>query len=155
MTLLLKTVMDGIHLWILSGLTFGESSAGRRLNIHVERHGGCGGGPGAGLCGGPTGGGDGPGPGIGASGAGGKEPGGGCGPAGGMTGMSSSLSESGMTNSTSLVGAGGCSGTNMGCFGGMFRVLRGKTDFSKTTSVLVTVECDNGFHSLYPFVELS
>ena len=39
--------------------------------------------------------------------------------------------------------------------GVILRVLRGKTDSEKTMSVLMTVECDNGFHSLYPFVELS
>ena len=43
----------------------------------------------------------------------------------------------------------------MGCFGVIFGFLRGITDSSKTMSVLMTVECDNGFHSLYPFVELS
>ena len=129
-TLLLKTVTDGIHLWILSGLTFGESGTGHRLKIHVECCGGCGGGPGAGLCGGPTGGGDSAGPGIGASGAGGGRPGGSCGPAGGMIGMSSSSSESGMTKSTNLVSAGGCSGMSMGCFGAILGVLRGKTDSS-------------------------
>ena len=81
----------------MSGLTFGESGAGRRLKIHVEHCGSCGGSPGAGLCGGQTGGGNGPGSGIGASGAGGGGPGGSCGPAGGMTGTLSLLLESGMT----------------------------------------------------------
>ena len=113
-TLLLKIVMDGIHLWILSGLTFSESGAGRQLKIHLQHCGGCGGGPGAGLCGGPTGGGDGASPGIRAGGASGGGPSGSCGPAGGIIGMSSSLSESGMAKSTNLVGVGGCSGTSMG-----------------------------------------
>ena len=89
--------MDGIHLWILSGLTFSESSAGCQLSIHVECHSGYGGGPDAGLCDGPAGVGDGSSPGIGGSGAGGGGPSGNCGPAGGMTGTSSLLSESGMT----------------------------------------------------------
>ena len=146
--------MDGIHLWILSGLMYGESSAGHRLKICVECR-GCGGGLGAGLCGGPTGGGDGAGPGIGASGAGGGGPSGVCGPAGGMIGTLSLSSESGMTKSTNLVSVGGCSGTSMGCFGEILRVLRRSMDSSKTMSVLMTVRCDNRFHSLYPFVELS
>ena len=108
-----------------------------------------------GLCGGPTGGRDGAGPGIGASGEGGGGPGSAYGPTGGMTYTSSSLLESGMTKSTNLVGVGGCSGTSMGCFGEILRVLRRSMDSSKTMSVLMTVRCDNRFHSLYPFVELS
>ena len=69
--------------------------------------------------------------------------------------MSSSLSESGSTKSTNLVDVGGCSGTSMCCFGVILGVLRRNTDSSKTMSVLMTVECDNGFHSLYPFVKLT
>ena len=94
--LLLKTAMDGIYIWLLSGLMFGESGTGCQLKIHVECHGGCGGGLTAGLCGGSTGGGNGAGPGIGESGAGGGGPSGSCGPVGGMAGTSSSLLESGM-----------------------------------------------------------
>ena len=34
-----------------------------------------------------------------------------------------------------------------------FIVLKGKTDSSKEMSVLITVECVDTFHNLYPFVE--
>ena len=75
---------------------------------------------------------------------------------GGAGSTSSSSFKSGKTRSTKLgFHVGGCSGANKGCVGGGFGVLRGKTDSSKTTSVLMTVESDNEFYSLYPLVKLS
>ena len=69
---------------------------------------------------------------------------------------SSSLSLSGRARSTSSGGSnGGCSGTELSCVLGGFGVRRGKIDSSNTTSVDMTILRDDGFHSLYPFVELS